>query len=39
MSSRCSFLFYTAVDEILSEPNLVHLRLSILEDYEEYFDA
>ena len=39
MSSRCSFLPYTAVDEILSEPNLVHLRPSILEDYEEYFDA
>lgn len=39
MSSRCSFLPYTAVDEILSEPNLVHLGPSFLEDYEEYFDA
>jgi predicted RNA-binding protein len=39
MSGRCSFLPYTAVDEILAEPNLVHLRPSIIEDYEEYFDA
>ena len=39
MSGRCSFLPYTAIDQRLSEPNLVHLRPSIIEDYEEYFDA
>jgi hypothetical protein len=39
MAERCSFLSYDAVDELLRQPNLVHLRESILEDFEEFFDA
>jgi hypothetical protein len=39
MSSRCSFLPYTAIDEILDEPNLAYLKSSIIEQYEEYCDA
>jgi EVE domain len=39
MAQRCSFLSYEAVDEILEQPNLPHLRETIIEDYEEYFDA
>jgi hypothetical protein len=39
MSERCSFLSYDAIDELLSQPNLAHLRESILKDFEEYFDA
>jgi hypothetical protein len=39
MAERCSFLSYEAVDEVLEQPNLPHLRETIIEDYEEYFDA
>jgi hypothetical protein len=39
MAERCSFLSYEAVDEILEQPNLPHMRETIIEDYEEYFDA
>ena len=38
MVERCSFLSYDAVDKILEQPNLVHMRETIIEDYEEYFD-
>lgn len=38
MSERCSYLSYDAIDELLAQPNLTHLRESILEDFEEYFD-
>lgn len=38
MSERCSYIPYEAVDEILAQPNLTHMRESILDDYEEYFD-
>jgi EVE domain len=38
MSGRCSYLSYSAIDEILGEPNLLHLRPSIIGDYEQYFD-
>lgn len=39
MAERCSFLSYDAVGEILHQPNLAHMRETILEDYEEFFDA
>jgi hypothetical protein len=39
MADRCSFLSYDAVDEILAEPNLAHMRETIIDDYDEYFDA
>jgi len=39
MAERCSFLSYDVVDEILQQPNLRHARETILEDYEEFFDA
>jgi hypothetical protein len=39
MADRCSFLSYEAIDEILAEPNLAHMRESIIDDYDEYFDA
>lgn len=39
MAERCSFLSYDAVDELLNQPNLAHLRETILENFEEYFDA
>ena len=39
MASRCSFLSYEAVSELLTQPNLEHMRESILEQYEEFFDA
>jgi EVE domain len=39
MAERCSFLSYDAVEELLGQPNLAHLRETILEDFEEYFDA
>ncbi len=39
MSERCSFLSYEAIEEILSQPNLSHMRETILEDYEEFFDT
>jgi hypothetical protein len=38
MAERCSFLTYEAIDEILTQPNLAHMRETIIEDYEEYFD-
>ena len=39
MYDRCSFLSYEAIDEILDKPDLSHMRETILEAYEEYFDA
>ena len=36
---RCSFLAYEAIDEILEQPNLAYMKETILEAYEEYFDA
>jgi EVE domain len=39
MAERCSFLSYDALDGILQQPNLRHARETILEDYEEFFDA
>jgi EVE domain len=39
MAERCSYLTYDAIDEILAEPNLAHMRETIIDDYEEYFDA
>jgi hypothetical protein len=39
MYERCSFLAYEAIDEILEQPNLSYMRETILEAYEEYFDA
>ncbi len=39
MSDRCSFLSYEAVDEVLGQPNLSHMKESIIDDYEEFFEA
>jgi hypothetical protein len=39
MAERCSFLSYDAVDKILEQPNLTHMRETIIDEYEEYFDA
>ena len=39
MADRCSFLSYDAVEAILGQPNLRHSRETILEEYEEYFEA
>jgi hypothetical protein len=39
MAGRCSFLSYDALESILKQPNLRHARETILEDYEEYFEA
>lgn len=39
MSERCSFLSYEAVDEVLQQPNLSHMKESIIDDYEEFFEA
>ena len=39
MADRCSFLSYEVVDQILAQPNIAHMRESILEDYEEFFDT
>ena len=39
MAERCSFISYDALGSILKQPNLRHARESILEDYEEFFDA
>ena len=39
MYERCSFLAYEAIDEILEQPNLAYMKETILEAYEEYFDA
>jgi hypothetical protein len=39
MAERCSFLSYDALESILQLPNLRHARETILEGYEEFFDA
>jgi hypothetical protein len=39
MAERCSFLSYDALESILKLPNLRHARETILEDYEEFFEA
>ena len=39
MFERCSFLAYEAINEILEQPNLAYMKETILEAYEEYFDA
>jgi hypothetical protein len=39
MADRCSFLSYDAVEQILEQPNLRHARETILEEFEEFFDA
>jgi hypothetical protein len=39
MAERCSFISYDALEDILQQPNLRHTRETILEDYEEFFDA
>lgn len=39
MSGRCSFLSYEAIDSVLEQERLSHMKETILEDYEEYFDA
>ena len=39
MAERCSFLTYEAIDEIPEQPHLPHMRETIIENYEEYFDA
>lgn len=36
LSNSCSFLSYTAVESLHSEPRLAHLRDSILEELEEF---
>jgi hypothetical protein len=38
MSDKCSFLSYDAINDILKEPNLSHMRATILEEHEEYFE-
>jgi hypothetical protein len=39
MAERCSFLSYDALEAILKQPNLRHARETILEEYEEFFEA
>jgi len=39
MAERCSLLTYEALDEILQQPNLAHMKETIVEDYEEFFDG
>lgn len=39
MAERCSFLSCNAIEDILTQPNLSHMRESIIEDYEEFFDT
>jgi hypothetical protein len=39
MSERCSFLSYDAVEEILALRGLAHMNETIIEEYEEFFDA
>ena len=34
MADRCSFLSYEVVDQILAQPNIAHMRESVLEDYK-----
>lgn len=38
MAEKCSFLSYEEVDKILGQPNLTHMKESIIEEYEEFFD-
>jgi len=38
MSDRCSFISYDAIDDILAQPNLGHMRESIVEEFEEFFE-
>lgn len=35
----CSFLAFEAVDEMLAEPKLAHMRDSMVEDYAEFFEG
>jgi hypothetical protein len=39
MANRCSFLTYDDIEEVLNKPDLRHMTPSILEEYEEFFDA
>ncbi|MFZ1962117.1 MAG: hypothetical protein WAU78_01375 [Roseiarcus sp.] len=39
MADRCSFISYDALESILQQPNLRHAKETILEDYEEFFNA
>jgi hypothetical protein len=39
MAERCSFLSYEELENVLQQPNLRHARETILEEYEEFFDA
>jgi len=39
MAQRCSFISYDELEAILKQPNLQHTRETILEEYEEFFDA
>ncbi len=38
MSDKCSFISYDDLNELLAQPNLSHMRETILEDFEEYFE-
>jgi hypothetical protein len=38
MADKCSFISYDQINELLSHPNLSHMRDSILDDYQEYFE-
>lgn len=39
MADKCSFLSYTAINELVAKPDLPYLRESILELYEEFFEV
>jgi len=38
MADKCSFISYDQIDELLSYPSLGHMRDTILEEFEEYFE-
>ena len=38
MSDKCSYLTYDSIEEILAKPDLGHMRETVLDDYEEYFE-
>jgi hypothetical protein len=38
MSDKCSYLTYDSIGEILAKPDLGHMRETVLDDYEEYFE-
>jgi hypothetical protein len=38
LSDKCSFISYDDLNELLAQPNLSHMRETILEDFEEYFE-